>query len=241
MTQSLGGFYFACEYLSENGIWPKVGRMPFRQNENEFIPPFRIKEKASGELKVNDQGDYRNALPSDHALPILEMLYEEELAIAIANELRGTIIWPTTRTLSTKLIMEIKKYQDKNRRIRDAHAKKQVSEKKRRLESQSNDERVDRFDLADFLIGSSPSELATFKKIFRLGVKQLKSAMASNASAAECLTIFQSIVESINEAQNDGLEVDTSTREELCEAIYFLGDAVGLSRKKKYIDNWREW
>lgn len=35
--------------------------------------------------------------------------------------------------------------------------------------------------------------------------------------------------------------IDTEEREGLCDALYKMGDALGLDSETEYIDKWRDW
>jgi hypothetical protein len=58
------------------------------------------------------------------------------------------------------------------------------------------------------------------------------------------MSLFEESVEKLNEIANDESLVsgiDTEEREGLCDALYRMGDIVGLESETGYIDNWRDW
>ena len=58
------------------------------------------------------------------------------------------------------------------------------------------------------------------------------------------MSLFQECVEILNDIANDeslDSSIDTEEREGLCDALYKMGDIVGLDSKSEYIDNWRDW
>ncbi len=58
------------------------------------------------------------------------------------------------------------------------------------------------------------------------------------------LSLFQKTVENLNELENnESLEsnIDTEEREGLCDALYKMGNIIGLDESTDYIDNWRNW
>lgn len=68
--------------------------------------------------------------------------------------------------------------------------------------------------------------------------------LPENTDKAEIIPLFQETVETLNEiANDDSLEstIDTEEREGLCDALYKMGDLVGLKDEGEYLDNWRDW
>jgi hypothetical protein len=58
------------------------------------------------------------------------------------------------------------------------------------------------------------------------------------------MSLFEESVEKLNDIANDESLVsgiDTEEREGLCDALYRMGDIVGLESETGYIDNWRDW
>ena len=69
-------------------------------------------------------------------------------------------------------------------------------------------------------------------------------ALPDDTGEEVLLGLFQECVESLNDIGNDdSLEsgIDTEEREGLCDALYKMGDIVGLDSESEYIDDWREW
>jgi Domain of unknown function (DUF4844) len=65
-----------------------------------------------------------------------------------------------------------------------------------------------------------------------------------NTPTKQILLLFQQCVEKLNEIDDDDTlasGIDTEEREGLCDALYRMGDIVGLDSESEYIDNWREW
>lgn len=58
------------------------------------------------------------------------------------------------------------------------------------------------------------------------------------------MSLFQETVENLNNLEvNEELEssIDTEEREGLCDALYKMGNLIGLDDSTEYIDNWRDW
>jgi hypothetical protein len=69
-------------------------------------------------------------------------------------------------------------------------------------------------------------------------------ALPENTDKNGVLSLFEETVEALNEVANDdSLEsgIDTEEREGLCDALYKMGDLVGLKDEGEYLDNWRDW
>ena len=69
-------------------------------------------------------------------------------------------------------------------------------------------------------------------------------ALPENTDKNGVLPLFEETVEALNEiANDDSLEsgIDTEEREGLCDALYKMGDLVGLKDEGDYLDNWRDW
>jgi len=58
------------------------------------------------------------------------------------------------------------------------------------------------------------------------------------------MSLFQQAVENLNNLEdNEEIEssIDTEEREGLCDALYKMGNIIGLDESTEYIDNWRDW
>lgn len=69
-------------------------------------------------------------------------------------------------------------------------------------------------------------------------------ALSENTDPAIIMSLFQECVEKLNDTANDeSLDsgIDTEEREGLCDALYKMGDVVGLDSETEYIDKWRDW
>lgn len=58
------------------------------------------------------------------------------------------------------------------------------------------------------------------------------------------LSIFEKSVNNFNQIEqekNIKSTIDTSEREGLCEALYKMGEIIGLNKEDDYLDDWREW
>jgi hypothetical protein len=69
-------------------------------------------------------------------------------------------------------------------------------------------------------------------------------ALPDDAETEMVMSLFEDCVEKLNEIANDETFVagiDTEEREGLCDALYKMGDIVGLESETGYIDNWRDW
>ena len=68
--------------------------------------------------------------------------------------------------------------------------------------------------------------------------------LPDNSSEQTKLALFQETVENLDKLEdNESLEngIDTEEREGLCDALYKMGNVIGLDESTEYIDNWREW
>lgn len=68
--------------------------------------------------------------------------------------------------------------------------------------------------------------------------------LPDNSDEQTKLTLFQKAVENLNDLENnESLEngIDTEEREGLCDALYKMGNIIGLDESTDYIDNWRNW
>jgi hypothetical protein len=78
-------------------------------------------------------------------------------------------------------------------------------------------------------------------------LEQLREGLAAlpeGASKKKILSLFEKCVVALNELdESEVLEsgIDTVEREALCEALYRLGDVVGLDASTEYVDEWRDW
>ena len=69
-------------------------------------------------------------------------------------------------------------------------------------------------------------------------------ALPESTDTEIIMSLFQECVEMLNEIANDeslDSSIDTEEREGLCDALYKMGDIVGLDSESEYIDNWRDW
>lgn len=69
-------------------------------------------------------------------------------------------------------------------------------------------------------------------------------ALPDRARQDEILALFEKCVNALNDlAENDEIEngIDTEEREGLCNALYKMGDIVGLDAETEYVDSWRDW
>jgi Domain of unknown function (DUF4844) len=89
-----------------------------------------------------------------------------------------------------------------------------------------------------------------YEEIEPILMKELNSlrakliALPENTDKEEIMSLFQESVESLNDiANDDSLDagIDTEEREGLCDALYKMGDIVGLESETEYLDNWRDW
>lgn len=68
--------------------------------------------------------------------------------------------------------------------------------------------------------------------------------LPDNSDEQTKLALFQATVENLNDLENnESLEngIDTEEREGLCDALYKMGNLIGLDESTDYIDNWRNW
>jgi len=68
--------------------------------------------------------------------------------------------------------------------------------------------------------------------------------LPDNSDEQTKLALFQTTVENLNDLENnESLEngIDTEEREGLCDALYKMGNLIGLDESTDYIDNWRDW
>ena len=68
--------------------------------------------------------------------------------------------------------------------------------------------------------------------------------LPDNSDEQTKLALFQATVENLNDLENnESLEsgIDTEEREGLCDALYKMGNLIGLDESTDYIDNWRDW
>ena len=69
-------------------------------------------------------------------------------------------------------------------------------------------------------------------------------SLPDNADSKTILSLFEESVLALNAIdENNSIEstIDTEEREGLCDALYKMGDIVGLDSESEYIDDWREW
>lgn len=69
-------------------------------------------------------------------------------------------------------------------------------------------------------------------------------ALPEDTTKEELLLRFESSVQNLNQIDRDNnikSSIDTEEREGLCEALYTMGEIVGLSEDDEYLDDWREW
>jgi len=69
-------------------------------------------------------------------------------------------------------------------------------------------------------------------------------ALPESTDKSKILSLFKGTVESLNELANDDTldaGIDTEEREGLCDALYKMGNIVGLSEEDEYLDEWRDW
>jgi len=68
--------------------------------------------------------------------------------------------------------------------------------------------------------------------------------LPDNSDEQTKLELFQATVENLNDLENnETLEsgIDTEEREGLCDALYKMGNIIGLDESTEYLDNWRDW
>jgi hypothetical protein len=68
--------------------------------------------------------------------------------------------------------------------------------------------------------------------------------LPDDADTETVMSLFEESVEKLNDIANDeslASGIDTEEREGLCDALYRMGDIVGLESETGYIDNWRDW
>lgn len=68
--------------------------------------------------------------------------------------------------------------------------------------------------------------------------------LPENIDEKELLLRFENSVKNLNKIDQDkSIEsgIDTEEREGLCDALYTIGEIVGLSDDDEYLDKWREW
>ncbi|MEO5562057.1 MAG: hypothetical protein ABIR18_01455 [Chitinophagaceae bacterium] len=68
--------------------------------------------------------------------------------------------------------------------------------------------------------------------------------LPDNSDEQTKLALFQEAVENFNALENNeelDSGIDTEEREGLCDALYKMGNIVGLDESTEYIDNWRDW
>ena len=69
-------------------------------------------------------------------------------------------------------------------------------------------------------------------------------AFPEDTDEKELLLRFENSVKNLNKIDQDkSIEsgIDTDEREGLCDALYTIGEIVGLSEDDEYLDEWREW
>lgn len=64
------------------------------------------------------------------------------------------------------------------------------------------------------------------------------AALSEDASAESRLACFEACILALNE---HGHEIDTITREVLCDVLYDIGELVGLDSGTNFIDEWRDF
>jgi hypothetical protein len=77
--------------------------------------------------------------------------------------------------------------------------------------------------------------------IVRPAVERLIDALVAlpeDGSTASRLDCFERCVRALNDRGHD---IDTITREVLCDRLYELGDLVGLDADTGYLDAWRDF
>ena len=68
--------------------------------------------------------------------------------------------------------------------------------------------------------------------------------LPDNTPTKQILLLFRHCVEQLNQIDDDETidsGIETEVREGLCDALYRMGDIVGLDSESEYIDKWREW
>jgi hypothetical protein len=68
--------------------------------------------------------------------------------------------------------------------------------------------------------------------------------LPDNTPTKQILLLFRHCVEQLNQIDEDETldsGIETEEREGLCDALYRMGDIVGLDSESEYIDKWREW
>jgi hypothetical protein len=63
-------------------------------------------------------------------------------------------------------------------------------------------------------------------------------ALPEDASSTSKLQCFETCINELNEVQHD---IDTITREALCDRLYELGELVGLDASAGFLDRWRDF
>ncbi|MEZ4988701.1 MAG: DUF4844 domain-containing protein [Saprospiraceae bacterium] len=68
--------------------------------------------------------------------------------------------------------------------------------------------------------------------------------LPENTDEKKLLTRFENSVKNLNKIdQNENIQsgIDTEEREGLCDALYAIGEIVGMSEDDEYLDEWRDW
>lgn len=86
-----------------------------------------------------------------------------------------------------------------------------------------------------------------YRHVLIAELERLRSALIAlpeDSSEAEILSCFERCVCALNDVDGDeelDICIDTVDREQLCEALYTMGDVVGLDADTEYVDEWRDW
>lgn len=90
----------------------------------------------------------------------------------------------------------------------------------------------------NFLKEGNPELLNKIRPAFENLVARLNE-LSANATAEQRLSEFSCAVEYINRYEN---EIETVERETILEAIYSIGEIVGLRRETEFAEEWRgDW
>ena len=104
-------------------------------------------------------------------------------------------------------------------------------------------EELNKLNLKDFL----PVVYEDIEPYLMTELNRLRDELISlseETAKDELLLRFENSVKHLNQIDQDkSIEsrIDTEEREGLCEALYAMGEIVGLSEDDEYLDDWREW